>query len=75
MEPGKYEIRIGGSLGSQGREWFDGFSIRVEDGRVTVLEGLIIDEASLYGVLSRIRDLNLPLISINPVADAPKGTE
>lgn len=67
MERQQYEIRFRGSLGSRGQEWFDGFSLRIENGDVTVLRGPVIDQSTLYGVLSRIRDLNLQLISVNPV--------
>ncbi len=67
MERQQYEIRFRGNLGSGGQEWFDGFSLRIEKGEVTVLSGPIIDQSTLYGVLSRIRDLNLQLISVNPV--------
>ncbi len=67
MERQQYEIRFRGNLGSDGQEWFDGFSLRIENGEVTVLSGPVIDQSTLYGVLSRIRDLNLPLISVNPV--------
>jgi hypothetical protein len=62
-----YEIRFRGSLGGDAQGWFDGFSLRVENDEVTVLTGTIIDQSTLYGVLARIRDLNLPLISVNPV--------
>jgi len=67
LERQQYEIRFRGSLGSRGQEWFDGFSLRIENGDVTVLRGPVIDQSTLYGVLSRIRDLNLQLISVNPV--------
>ena len=66
MKRQQYEIRFQGSLGSRGQEWFDGFSLRIE-GEVTVLSGPVIDQSTLHGVLSRIRDLNLQLISVNPV--------
>ncbi len=67
MERQQYEIRFRGNLGSDGQEWFDEFSLRIEHGEVTVLSGPVLDQSTLYGVLSRIRDLNLPLISVNLV--------
>jgi hypothetical protein len=67
LERQQYEIRFRGSLGSYGMKWFDGFSLRAENGEVTVLRGAIIDQSTLYGILSRIRDLNLQLISVNPI--------
>jgi hypothetical protein len=63
----QYEIRFRGNLGNSGQEWFDGFALRIEEGEVTVLSGFVIDQSTLYGVLSRVRDLNLQLISVNPV--------
>ncbi len=66
MKPQQYEIRFRGHLGGIAREWFDGFSLRAEPDEVTVLWGRIIDQATLYGLLSRLRDLNLQLISVNP---------
>jgi hypothetical protein len=68
----QYEIRFRGNLGSGGQEWFDGFSLRADSG-VTVLSGVMIDQSTLYGVLSRIRDLNLQLISVNPVGNNEPG--
>ncbi len=69
MERQEYEIRLKGSLGTYGQKWFDGFSLHTENSEVTVLRGTVIDQSTLYGVLSRIRDLNLQLISVNPVPD------
>ncbi len=66
MKRRQYEIRFQGNLGSRGQEWFDGFSLRIEE-EVSVLSGPAIDQSTLHGVLSRIRDLNLELISVNPV--------
>ncbi len=60
----RYEIRVKGSLGNDWQEWFGGLSLRVEDGGVTVLSGPLADQSALHGVLSRIRDLNLELISV-----------
>ncbi len=64
-----YEIRVEGELGDMWANWFEGLSIRKEfDGEggrhVTVLYGPIPDQPALHGVLSKIRDLNLTLISI-----------
>jgi hypothetical protein len=69
LEQKSYEIRFKGSLGSRGQDWFDGFSLRFERGEVTVLSLPRIDQSTLYGVLARIRDFNLQLISVHPVPD------
>ncbi len=60
----RYEIRVKGCLGNDWQEWFGGLSLRTEDGGVTVLSGPLADQSALHGVLSRIRDLNLELISV-----------
>jgi hypothetical protein len=67
--PSFYEIRVEGELGDMWANWFEGLSIRKEfngenDRRVTVLFGPIPDQPALHGVLNKIRDLNLTLISI-----------
>ena len=62
-----YEIRIKGHLGPRWAEWFEGMSITLEENGETVLTGEVIDQAALHGVLKRIRDLGLPLLSIIPI--------
>jgi hypothetical protein len=66
--PQHYEIRIRGRLGADWSDWFDGFSL-LEEKDVTVLRGPVVDQAALFGILARIRDLNLGLISINPAGE------
>ena len=66
--PQVYEIRIRGRLGADWSDWFDGFSL-LEEKEVTVLTGPVVDQSALFGVLARIRDLNLGLISINPAGE------
>ena len=62
--PRIYEIRVEGHLGDQWSDWFDGLAIRNEPGGETTLTGLLVDQSALFGVLSKIHDLNLVLISI-----------
>jgi len=62
----RYEIRIRGRLDQDWTDWFDGFSMRTEDGDVTVITVQVVDQPALFGVLGRIRDLNLTLISVRP---------
>jgi hypothetical protein len=59
-----YEIRVGGVLDDTWRDWFDGLEITAEPGDVTRLAGPIVDDAALHGVLTKIRDLGLPLLSV-----------
>ena len=67
-----YEIRIEGRLQERWSEWFDGLAIRSDRDEETILTGRLPDQAALYGVLSRIHDLNLILVSVvrlPPVSD------
>jgi hypothetical protein len=60
----KYQIRIEGGLNSHWNHWFEGMSID-SDGKTTVITGSVEDQSQLHGLLHRIRDLNLTLISVN----------
>lgn len=64
---GWYEIRVEGRLGDRWAPYFDGMTLRPEPDGVTVLRGLVADQSALHGVLARLRDLGLPLISVAPV--------
>lgn len=59
-----YEIRIEGQLSDQWIDWFDGLSIQSQPNGITILRGLLPDQAALYGVLTKIHMLNLSLISV-----------
>ncbi|MEO8462106.1 MAG: hypothetical protein ABI555_02750 [Chloroflexota bacterium] len=61
---GRYEIRLGGRLDARWAAWFDGLTVRHESDGITVLAGPVADQAALHGLLQRIRDLGLPLVSI-----------
>ncbi len=63
-DAGRYEIRIGGRLGPRWAPWFDGMSLTAADDGTTVLSGPVADQAALHGVLTRIRDLGLALVSV-----------
>lgn len=62
-----YEIKVEGQLGDQWADWFGGATITLEDNGDTLITGLIIDQAALYGLLKKIRDLGIPLISVNRI--------
>ncbi len=66
-EPLIYQIRLKGQLGSEWAEWFGGLTITLADNGETLLTGPVIDQAALHGLLRRVRDLGLPLISVNRV--------
>lgn len=70
-EPMIYQIRVQGILGYQWMDWFDGMSITLKANGETLLTGPVADQAALHGLLKRIRDLGLPLISVNPVPRRP----
>ena len=60
-----YEIRLEGRLGPRWAPWFDGMSLTAADDGTTVLSGPVADQAALHGVLTRIRDLGLALVSVS----------
>jgi hypothetical protein len=62
-----YELRLEGHLDERWTEWFEGLTITQEDNGDTLLTGLIIDQAALYGFLKKARDLGIPLVSIRPI--------
>jgi len=68
-----YQIRIKGHLSHQWTDWFEGLTITLEDNGVTLLRGLVVDQAALYGLLRKVRDLGIPLLSVIHVDNiAPK---
>jgi hypothetical protein len=66
-QPPVYEIRIKGHLGSQWTDWFEGLTITLEEDGDTLLTGPVIDQAALHGLLKKVRDLGLPLVSVSQV--------
>jgi hypothetical protein len=60
----QYEIRVGGHLSSRWEAWFDGLVLVQADDGTTVLRGPIVDQSALHGVLQKLRDLGVPLISV-----------
>ena len=64
-QPIIYQIRIEGHLGRQWTAWFEGLTITLEDDGNTLLTGPVVDQAALHGFLRKVRDLGLPLLSVN----------
>jgi hypothetical protein len=77
LQPTLYRIRVKGELGREWADWFGGLRISAGEGGETILTGSIIDQAALYGVLRKVRNLGMPLLSVGCVAadqtDAPDG--
>ncbi len=66
-EPGHYEIRIKGHLENRWANWFDGLTITLEDNGETRLTGPVVDQAALHGLLRKVRDLGMLLISVKRI--------
>jgi hypothetical protein len=69
-----YEIRLKGHLDNQWAEWFEGLTITLEDNGGTLLTGPVVDQAALHGLLKKVRDLGLPLVSVSPIEPGPSTT-
>ena len=66
-EPTLYEIRIQGHLNYQWAEWFGVLTVKLEENGDTLLTGTVVDQSALHGLLRKVRDLGMPLISINRI--------
>jgi hypothetical protein len=73
-QPTIYQIRIKGQLDSQWTDWFEGLTIMLEENGDTLLTGLVVDQAALHGLLKKVRDLGMPLISVCTVEPGVEGT-
>ena len=73
-QPMVYQIRIKGHLDSQWTDWFEGLTITLEEDGDTLLTGPVVDQAALHGLLKRVRDLGMPLVSVCPVEHRPLTT-
>lgn len=68
IDPGQplvYQIRIKGHLGREWTDWFEGLTIQLTDNGETLLTGPVVDQAALHGLLRKVRDLGVPLLSVN----------
>ena len=66
-QPRDYQIKIEGHLSRQRMDWFEGLTITLEEDGNTLLAGSVIDQSALHGILKKIRDLGMPLLSVNSV--------
>jgi hypothetical protein len=62
--PTIYQIRLEGHLSSQWTDWFESLTLTLEDNGDTLLTVLVVDQAALYGLLRKVRDLGLPLLGV-----------
>ena len=70
IDPGQplvYQIRIKGHLGRKWADWFEGLTITALDNGETLLTGPVVDQAALHGLLRKVRDLGMPLLSVTRV--------
>jgi hypothetical protein len=63
----QYEIRVGGHLGSRWSTWFDGLTLTCENDGTSVIRGFVVDQAALHGLLQKLRDLGITLISLTSI--------
>ncbi len=66
-QPKVYQIRIEGHLGREWAAWFEGLAITALDNGETLLTGPVVDQAALHGLLKKVRDVGMPLLSVNRV--------
>jgi hypothetical protein len=64
-EFGRYDIRLKGHLDERWAEWFGGLTITLEEDGNTLLTGPLVDQAALHGLLKKVRDFGMPLVSVN----------
>lgn len=69
-----YEIRLKGHLDDQWTEWFEDLTITLEENGNTLLSGPMADQAALHGLLKKVRDLGMPLVSVSPVEPGSSTT-
>lgn len=73
--PTGYEIRVAGHLPPQWADWFEGLTVTPADDGDTLLTGLAMDQAALHGLLKKVRDLGLSLVSVCPVEAEPPAAQ
>jgi hypothetical protein len=66
-----YEVRIAGHLAARWSAWFEGLSITAEPDGTTAIRGPVVDQAALHGLIQKVRDVGIPLISLTPVPPEP----
>jgi hypothetical protein len=67
-----YQVRLKGHLGADWAEWFGGLTLTLDENGETLLTGPALDQAALHGLLKKVRDLGLTLVSVNPINETQK---
>ena len=66
-EAGRYEIRLKGHLDNRWASWFDGMTLTTNSDGTTTITGIVVDQSALHGLLQKVRDVGVPLISVTKV--------
>jgi hypothetical protein len=66
-----YQFKLKGHLGQQWMNWFEGLTVTLEEDGNTLLSGIVVDQSALHGILKKIRDLGMPLLSMNTIDTDP----
>ncbi len=74
-QPLVYQIRLKGHLGREWTDWFEGLTVTLEDSGETLLTGPVADQAALHGLLKKVRDLGVPLLSVSRVTPGPADVD
>ena len=74
-QPIVYQIQIAGHLRPQWAEWFEGLTVTPTENGETLITGWVADQAALHGLLKKVRDLGLPLLSVNPLESSGDHTQ
>ncbi|WP_426562012.1 hypothetical protein ACPPVT_16210 [Angustibacter sp. McL0619] len=71
---GRYAIRVSGHLATRWTDWFDGMTLTQEDDGTTVIQGTVVDQSALHGLLRKLSDIGVPLLSVTPIPSDPAQT-